>query len=174
LRGGVAGTLMSNLGLELALAGRGIPFARAAVGDRHVLGLLTEQGWELGGETSGHILCLDKSSTGDGIIAALQALAALKESGKTLGQLKAGMTICPQRLINVHMKRRFDVKASAQVAGAVAEAERELGSQGRVVLRASGTEPVVRVMVEGRDAGQVERLAQSLAHSVQRAAEEAA
>ena len=174
LRGGVAGTLMSNLGLELALAGQGIPFARAAVGDRHVLSLLAEQGWELGGETSGHILCLDKSSTGDGIIAALQVLVASKESGKTLGQLKAGMTIYPQRLINVHMKRRFDVKASAQVAGAVVEAERELGSQGRVVLRASGTEPVVRVMVEGRDAGQVERLAQSLAHSVQRAAEEAA
>ena len=174
LRGGVAGTLMSNLGLEQALAERGIPFVRAAVGDRYVLGALAEQGWELGGETSGHILCLDKSSTGDGIIAALQVLAASKESGKTLGQLKAGMTICPQRLINVRMKRRFDVQASAQVAGAVAEAERELGSQGRVVLRASGTEPVVRVMVEGRDAGQVERLAQSLAHSVQRAAEEAA
>jgi phosphoglucosamine mutase len=174
LRGGIAGTLMSNLGLEQAFAERGIPFVRAAVGDRYVLSALAEQGWELGGETSGHILCLDKSSTGDGIIAALQALAAVKESGKTLGQLKAGMTCYPQRLINVRMKRQFDVKASTAAQRALADAERELGAHGRVVLRASGTEPVIRIMVEGRDAGQVERLAQSLADSVQRAAEEAA
>src|SRR3989344_8403250 len=107
---------MSNLGLELALAGRGIPFARAAVGDRHVLSLLAEQGWELGGESSGHILCLDKSSTGDGIIAALQVLAASKESGKTLGQLKAGMTICPQRLINVLTFLRIDAPLPGRAA----------------------------------------------------------
>jgi len=174
LRGGVAGTLMSNLGLEQALAERGIPFARAAVGDRHVLNLLAERGWELGGETSGHILCLDKSSTGDGIIAALQVLAALVESGKRLSQLVAGLTLYPQRLVNVRTTRRFDLKASPGVAGAVADAERELGNHGRVLLRPSGTEPVVRVMVEGRDAAQVERLAQHLAESVRRAAEEAA
>ncbi len=173
LRGGVAGTLMSNLGLERVLAERGIPFARAAVGDRYVLGLLAQQGWELGGETSGHILCLDKSSTGDGIIAALQVLAALKESDKTLGQLKAGMTVYPQTMINVRMQRRFDVQTSAHVTGAVAEAERELGSHGRVVLRASGTEPVVRVMVEGRDPAQVESLTRRLADCVRSAAEEA-
>ena len=174
LRGGIVGTLMSNLGLEQALAAHNIPFARAAVGDRYVLGLLGEQGWEVGGEASGHILCLDKSSTGDGIIAALQVLAALKESGKTLGQLKSGMTLYPQSLVNVRMQRRFDLKASAQVTRAVAEAERELGSQGRVVLRPSGTEPVVRVMVEGRDPAQVEALTRRLADCVRNAAEEAA
>ncbi len=174
LRGGIAGTLMSNLGLEQALAERSIPFARAAVGDRHVLNLLAERGWELGGETSGHILCLDKSSTGDGIIAALQALAALVESGKRLSQLTAGLTLYPQRLVNVRTTRGFDIKSSPGVTGAVAEAERELGAHGRVLLRPSGTEPVVRVMVEGRDAAQVERLAQRLADSVHRAAEEAA
>ena len=174
LRGGVAGTLMSNLGLEQALAERGIPFARAAVGDRHVLNLLAERGWELGGETSGHILCLDKSSTGDGIIAALQALAALVESGKRLSQLTEGLTIYPQRLVNVRVARRFDIQSLPGVAGAVADAERELGGHGRVLLRPSGTEPVVRIMVEGRDAAQVERLVQRLADTVKRAAEEAA
>ncbi len=174
LRGGIAGTLMSNLGLEQALAASGIPFARAAVGDRYVLNLLGERGWEVGGETSGHILCLDKSTTGDGIIAALQVLAALKESGKTLGQLKAGMQVYPQTLINVRMQRRFDIKSSAAVARAVADAERELGAHGRVVLRPSGTEPVVRVMVEGRDPAQVESLTRRLADCVRSAAEEAA
>ncbi len=174
LRGGVAGTHMTNLGLEQALAERSIPFARAAVGDRYVLALLTAQGWEIGGETSGHILCLDKSSTGDGIIAALQVLAAQIESGKRLSQLHKGLTIYPQRLVNVRMARRFDLKQSAPVAGAVADAERELGSRGRVLLRPSGTEPVVRVMVEGQDPAQVERLAQRLADTVKRAAEEAA
>ena len=174
LRGGIAGTLMSNLGLEQALAAGGIPFARAAVGDRYVLSLLGERGWEVGGETSGHILCLDKSTTGDGIIAALQVLAALKESGQTLGQLKAGMQVYPQTLINVRMQRRFDVKTSAAVTRAVADAERELGTHGRVVLRPSGTEPVVRVMVEGRDPAQVESLTRRLADCVRSAADEAA
>ncbi|OGI45747.1 MAG: phosphoglucosamine mutase [Candidatus Muproteobacteria bacterium RBG_16_65_34] len=174
LRGGVVGTLMSNFGLEQALRAHGIAFERAPVGDRYVLAQLQEKGWELGGETSGHIICLDRASTGDGIVAALQALAALRESGKSLGELKSGLEIYPQTMINVRMHRRFDLKGSPPVQRALREAERELADAGRVVLRASGTEPVVRVMVEGRDASQVERLSRQLADTVQRAAEEAA
>ena len=174
LRGGVAGTLMSNLGLEQALAQQKIPFKRAAVGDRYVMGLLHQEGWELGGETSGHIICLDKNTTGDGIIAALEVLAVMRQTGKPLAQLKAGMTIYPQTLINVRMNRRIDINASSQVKEAISEVERELAASGRVVLRASGTEPVLRVMVEGRDSQQIQRLGQQLADTVKRAAEEAA
>ena len=174
LRGGVVGTLMTNLGLEKAFETRGIPFARAAVGDRYVLAMLNEKGWEIGGETSGHILCLERSTTGDGIIAALQVLAAMVGAGKTLGQLKGDLEIYPQTMINVRTARRFDVKGSTQIQQAVRAVETELADRGRVVLRASGTEPVVRVMVEGRDADQVKRLSQVLAESVRRAAEEAA
>ena len=174
LRGGVVGTLMSNLGLEQACGSLGIPFCRAAVGDRYVLNMLNEQGWELGGETSGHIICLDRSTTGDGIIAALQVLAAMRESGKTLAELRKGLEIYPQVMINVRMNRHFDVKESPRVQQAIKQAESELADKGRVVLRASGTELVIRVMVEGRDAVQVERLSHRLAEAVKLAAEEAA
>jgi phosphoglucosamine mutase len=174
LRGGIVGTLMSNLGLEHAFGSLGIPFRRAAVGDRYVLSMLNEQGWELGGETSGHIICLDRSTTGDGIIAGLQVLAAMRESGKTLAELRSGLVIYPQVMINVRMIRRFDVKESPRVQQAIKAVEGELADTGRVVLRASGTEPVVRVMVEGHDRKQVERLSRELAEVVQRAAEQAA
>ncbi|MHB8743249.1 MAG: phosphoglucosamine mutase [Sulfuricaulis sp.] len=174
LRGGVVGTLMSNLGLEQACGSMGIPFCRAAVGDRHVLNMLNDHGWELGGETSGHIICLDRSTTGDGIVAALQVLAAMRESGKTLAELRQGLEIYPQVMINVRMNRRFDVKESPPVQQAIKQAESELADKGRVVLRASGTELVVRVMVEGRDAAQVERLSRRLAETVKHAADEAA
>ncbi len=174
LRGGLAGTLMSNLGLEQACATHGIPFARAAVGDRYVLAKLVEQGWDLGGETSGHIICLDRCTTGDGIIAALQVLAAIRGSGKTLAELRSGLEIYPQTMINVRVSRRFDVKESSPVQQALKEIENELAGKGRVVLRASGTEPVVRVMIEGRNAAQVERLSQQLADVVKLAAEAAA
>jgi len=136
--------------------------------------LLQQECWELGGETSGHILCLDRHTTGDGIIAALQVLAAVVVSGKTLAHLRVGLDIYPQKLINVRMPRRFDVKASRDVQQAVRDVERTLAGEGRVVLRPSGTEPVVRVMVEGRDAVLVERLTRQLADTVQRAAEAAA
>ncbi|HLE93135.1 MAG: phosphoglucosamine mutase [Sulfuricaulis sp.] len=174
LRGGVVGTLMSNLGLEHACGALNIPFRRAAVGDRYVLAMLHDQGWDLGGETSGHIICLDRSTTGDGIIAALQVLLAMIGAGKTLADISAGMEIYPQSMINVRMKRRFDVKGSVFVQQAIKQVEKELGNAGRVVLRASGTESVIRVMVEGRDAEQVARLSRHLADTVQRAADQAA
>jgi phosphoglucosamine mutase len=174
LRGGIVGTLMTNFGLEKILAAKGIPFVRAAVGDRYVMAMLQEKGWEIGGETSGHIICLDRSTTGDGIIAALQVLAAMIGSGKSLDQLTAGLETYPQTMINVKMARGFDIKASSQVQRAVRDAENELADNGRVVLRASGTEPVVRVMVEGQDPSQVERLSRQLADTVKRAADEAA
>jgi phosphoglucosamine mutase len=174
LRGGIVGTLMSNFGLELACRRHNIPFVRAAVGDRYVMGALIEQGWDLGGETSGHIICLDKLTTGDGTVAALQVLAVMTRTGRSLAELKAGLIIYPQRMINVRMSRKFDVKSSELVQQAVGAAERELAGEGRVVLRASGTEPVIRVMVEGRDAGQVEQLSRQLADTVERAAQESA
>jgi len=174
LRGGVVGTLMTNLGLEQALAAKAVPFRRANVGDRYVMAELIQQGWEVGGETSGHIMCLDKSTTGDGIVAALEVLAVVRQSGKTLAELKNGMQVFPQTMINVRMSRRFDLKASAPVQSALKQVESELASNGRVVLRASGTEPVVRVMLEGRDPQQIQRLGQQLADTVKRAADEAA
>ena len=174
LRGGVVGTLMTNLGLEQALATKNIPFKRAAVGDRYVLQLLQENGWYLGGESSGHIICRDKHTTGDGIIAALQVVAAMSESGKTLSELKIGMQIFPQATINVRTQRRFDLKKSSAVQQALRNVEAELGNAGRVVLRASGTEPVVRVTVEAQDIRMVERLSQALADAVRQAAQEVA
>ena len=174
LRGGVVGTLMTNLGLEQALAAREIPFRRANVGDRYVMTELTQLGWELGGETSGHIICLDKTTTGDAIIAALEVLAVVRQTGKSLAELKAGMQVFPQTMINVRMSKRFDLKASAPVQSALRQVESELASNGRVVLRASGTEPVVRVMLEGRDPTLIQRLGQQLADTVKRAADEAA
>jgi phosphoglucosamine mutase len=170
LNGGIAGTLMTNLGLEQALAAAGIPFKRAPVGDRYVMSLLIQEGWSLGGESSGHVICLDKSTTGDGIIAALQVLAAMRGSGKGLAELKAGMRIYPQTMINVPISPRFDLQRSAYIKQVLREAESELAANGRVVLRASGTEPVVRVMVEGRDPEQVERLSRYLADAVKQAA----
>jgi phosphoglucosamine mutase len=160
---GVAGTLMTNLGLEHALARLGIPFARAKVGDRYVLELLNERGWLLGGENSGHILCLDKHSTGDGIVSALQVLAALRADGKTLAQACADLEMYPQKLVNVRMPSGFDWRADASIQAAVASAEKALDGQGRVLLRPSGTEPLLRVMVEGADAAHVTAHAEAIA-----------
>ncbi|MGI3131828.1 phosphoglucosamine mutase [Halopseudomonas pachastrellae] len=164
LKGGVAGTLMSNLGLELALKERGVPFVRAKVGDRYVMAELSERGWLVGGESSGHILCLQHTSTGDGIIAALQVLKALQRNGQNLAEARRCMQKCPQKLINV----RYAAGQSAPlenptVKQAVLDAEARLADAGRVLLRLSGTEPLVRVMVEGQDAAQVQREAEALA-----------
>jgi phosphoglucosamine mutase len=166
LTGPVIGTLMSNYGLEMALKARGIGFQRAQVGDRYVMGLLKETGGVLGGETSGHILCLDRSTTGDALVAALQVLAIMVRTGRTLAELTAGMPRLPQVLINVRVAQRFDAAAVPQVAAVVAEVEQELAGQGRVVLRASGTEPLIRVMVEAVDDQQAQRCAQRIADAV--------
>ncbi len=166
LRGPVVGTVMSNLGLEQAIVAMGEQFLRANVGDRYVLERLRESGGLLGGESSGHIICLDRTTTGDGIVSALQVLEAMVESGRSLHELKQGMSKLPQHMINVPIARGSDVHAAPAVSAAVAEVEAELGSRGRVLLRPSGTEPVVRVMVEGADADLVVRLAQQLADVV--------
>ncbi|HEX5801773.1 MAG TPA: phosphoglucosamine mutase [Azospira sp.] len=163
---GVVGTLMTNLALEHALADQGVPFVRAAVGDRYVMEKLRENGWLFGGENSGHILCLDRHSTGDGIVSALQVLAALREAGGDLKSLLSGLTLYPQRLINVPMKKGFVWKGHAAIVAAEAEAERLLAGEGRVLLRASGTEPLLRVMVEGRDGARVAAGAELLADAV--------
>jgi len=170
LRGPVVGTLMSNLGLELALKQEGIEFRRAQVGDRYVLALLREMGGTLGGETSGHILCLDKTTTGDAMVAALQVLAAMRQTGRSLGELASGMPRFPQVLLNVKVVQRFDPKTVPAVQDAVRSIESRLGEEGRVVLRASGTEPVIRVMVEGREEGLTRSLATELADVVRAAA----
>ena len=170
LGGGVAGTLMTNLALEHAFAKADVPFARAKVGDRYVLELLNERDWQLGGENSGHILCLDKHSSGDGIIAALQVLHALRASNKTLAELGAGLTLYPQVLINVKIERRINLDGNTAVQEAVRSAEKELNGSGRVLLRASGTEPKIRVMVEGRSREQVQGLAERIADVVRKAA----
>ncbi len=170
LHGPVVGTLMSNLGLEQALADQGIDFRRASVGDRYVLEMLRETGGQLGGETSGHIICLDKTTTGDGLVSALQVLEVVRRSGQTLAELTSGMPRFPQVLVNVRTTQRVDLAGSPALQAAVAAVEQELGQSGRVVLRPSGTEPVVRVMVEGRDTAIVERLAEHLAQAVRAAA----
>lgn len=170
LRGPVVGTVMSNLGLEHALGELGIEFRRAAVGDRYVLSLLRETGGVLGGETSGHLLCLDRTTTGDGLVSALQVLAIMKATGSPLAELAAGMPKYPQVLLNVRVSRRIDLKGTPAVSDAVQAAERRLAGAGRVVLRASGTEPVIRVMVEGRDETQVRREAEGLVKVVEKAA----
>lgn len=162
---GVVGTLMSNLGLELALQAQGIGFERAAVGDRYVMERLLSRGWRLGGESSGHIICLERTTTGDGIVAALQVLGAMVRADQTLYDLKRGMTKYPQTMINVRLESPYE-PGMPGVEAAVAAVEAELAGNGRVLLRPSGTEPVVRVMVEGRDGTQVERLAGQLADAV--------
>ena len=151
LPGPVVGTAMSNLGLEVALEQRGIPFRRAQVGDRYVLQMMREEGSVLGGETSGHLLCLQKTTTGDGLIAALQVLAIMQQTGKSLAELATGMRKFPQRLVNVAVSGSLDPSEDPGVRAAVSAAQSALGRRGRVVLRASGTEPVFRVMVEGED-----------------------
>lgn len=175
LKGGVAGTLMTNLALEHALAKHQIPFARANVGDRYVLELLNEKNWKLGGENSGHILTLDKHTSGDAIIAALQVLHALKQSGKTLTQMRAELVLYPQVLINVTYQpkanqAKLDLNMP-QLQNAVKSAEAELKGTGRVLLRASGTEPKIRVMVEGQDAKLVQKLAEEITEVVKKVAE---
>jgi phosphoglucosamine mutase len=170
LGGGVVGTLMTNLALEHALAKADIPFARAKVGDRYVLELLSQNDWQIGGENSGHILALDKHSSGDGIIAALQVLYAMRAGGKSLAELGAGLELYPQVLVNVTVKQRIDLDGNAAIRNAVSAAESELNGSGRVLLRASGTEPKVRVMVEGQNRAQVEVLAQRIADVVRDAA----
>ena len=170
LRGPVVGTVMSNLGLELALQQQGIEFRRAQVGDRYVLEMLRQTGGTIGGETSGHVICLDKTTTGDGLVCALQVLAVMAQSGKPLSELAAGMPKYPQKMLNVRTATQFDLSVSAKIQDAVIKAEGELADAGRVVLRASGTEPVIRVMVEGEDEHQVLNLAERLAAVVAEAA----
>jgi phosphoglucosamine mutase len=164
--GGVVGTQMSNLGLQLGLEALGVDFTRTPVGDRYVMQEMIQRGWSLGGESSGHVICLDLSSTGDGIISALQALAALVHGGQSLAELRGEMNKLPQTMINVRIKRGTELVGNAAIASAVQAAEAQLGPRGRVLLRPSGTEPVLRVMVEGEEAGEVERLAQELAAAV--------
>jgi phosphoglucosamine mutase len=169
-RGPVIGTSMSNLGLEHALMARGIEFGRAQVGDRYVLAMLNETGGTLGGETSGHILCLDKTTTGDGLVSALQVLAVMKSTGAGLAELAAPMEKYPQVLLNVRVAQRFDPLAEPEVVAVADEVEHRFNGRGRIVLRASGTEPVIRVMVEGADAGLVKRGAREIAAAVEAAA----
>ena len=166
LHGGVVGTVMSNLGMEQALRANNIEFMRAAVGDRYVLEMIKANGWQLGGESSGHIMCLDKSTTGDGIVAALEVLQVMHDSGKTLAELASEMDTCPQMMINVEIARGFDMTANTRILDAVAAAEAELAGRGRVVLRPSGTEPLIRVMIEGVDAAEVKSHCESLADIV--------
>ncbi len=170
LPGPVVGTVMSNLGLELALQDAGIEFRRASVGDRYVMEMLRETGGILGGETSGHIICLDRTTTGDGLVSALQLLEVMKETGQSLKKLTAAMPRMPQHMINVRVAAKIDLDGSPGVQKAVAQVQEHLGGRGRVVLRPSGTEPVIRVMVEGEDAGEVEQLAAQLAAAVERSA----
>jgi len=167
---GVAGTLMTNFALEQAFARLGVPFARAKVGDRYVLELLREKGWLLGGENSGHLLCLDKHTTGDGIVSALQVLAALRQTKKPLAELTADLVMVPQVLINVQVPKGFDWQKDRAIADAQAQAEKSLDGKGRVLLRPSGTEPLLRVMVEGEPRQVVEQAANSIAAVVRRAA----
>lgn len=161
--GGVVGTLMSNFGLEQAVTALGLPFLRAKVGDRYVMEQLRRTGWLYGGEASGHILCLDRTSTGDGIVAALQVMAAMKRTGLSLAQLCSGLKVYPQVMINVAIQERVDLSSLPDVVRVVEGVEAALAGRGRVVLRPSGTEPLVRVMVEGEDAGEVEGLAERIA-----------
>ena len=163
---GVVGTLMSNLGLEKALKRLGMDFARANVGDRYVLEQLKERGWLYGGESSGHILCLDKHTTGDGLVSALQVLSAMRRAQKSLRELVSPLQMYPQTMINVRIKKGFDWKSHTPLQTAQAEAEKALGDTGRILIRASGTEPLIRVMVEAQDARIAREQAQRMADSL--------
>ena len=167
---GVAGTLMTNLAFENAMQRLGIPFGRAPVGDRYVLELMREKGWELGGENSGHVICLDKHTTGDGIVSALQVLQAMRESPASLAELTAELVMYPQVLVNVKVPRGFDWRKHSAIGKAQADAEQALNGRGRVLLRPSGTEPVLRVMVEGEPREAIESAANSIATAVRAAA----
>ena len=170
LKGPVVGTVMSNLGLENALKARNMEFRRASVGDRYVLEALKETGGIIGGETSGHMIVLDKTTTGDGLICALQVLSIMKQTGKPLSELAGGMKKYPQTMVNVRTEKRLDPSSCDEIQAAVAAAEAELAESGRVVLRASGTEPVIRVMVEGENQDQVIMIANRLADIVAQSA----
>jgi phosphoglucosamine mutase len=169
LRGPVVGTVMSNLGLEQQLKAEGIEFMRAKVGDRYVLAMLREHGGVLGGETSGHLLCLDRTTTGDALISALEVLAVMKRTGRTLAELAAAMPRFPQVMVNVRIKERIDLATTPSIQAAVRRVEAAMAGSGRVVLRASGTEPVIRVMVEGREEASASRYANELAEVVRTA-----
>jgi len=164
---GVAGTLMSNLGLELALKDLNIPFLRTKVGDRYVVEALKDNDWNLGGEASGHVLCSDLNTTGDGIVAALQVIRAIADSGKPLADLKLGMSKFPQTMINVRLAKKVDITDNNAINAAVAEAEQKLAGRGRVLLRPSGTEPLIRVMAEGDDQALVEQQVKAIAKIVE-------
>ena len=164
---GVAGTLMSNLGLELALKDLNIPFLRTKVGDRYVVEALKDNDWNLGGEASGHVLCSDLNTTGDGIVAALQVIRAISDSGKPLADLKLGMSKFPQTMINVRLAKKVDITENNVINAAVAEAEQKLAGRGRVLLRPSGTEPLIRVMAEGDDQALVEQQVKAIAKIVE-------
>lgn len=167
LKGGVVGTLMSNMGLEIALKNLGIPFVRAKVGDRYVLEMLVAKNWRLGAENSGHVLLLDKTTTGDGIVAGLQVLAAMIRNDMSLADLCSGMTMLPQVLINIRFAGKHDPLANATVKSTIEQAERQLGNEGRVLIRKSGTEPLIRVMVEGSNRSEVQKLAEQIACAVE-------
>jgi len=162
---GAVGTLMTNMAIELALRARGVPLVRAKVGDRHVLEELSARGWQLGGEGSGHLLALDRHTTGDGIVSALQILQAVRRQGGTLADLLEGVTLFPQTLLNVRLREGADWRQNAALQQAQAAAEGQLGDWGRVLIRASGTEPVLRVMVESNDAGLGRRCAETMAEA---------
>lgn len=164
---GVVGTQMSNLGMELALNDLQIPFKRSKVGDRYVVETLKATGWNLGGEGSGHILCGDLNTTGDGIVSALQVILAMSDSGKSLAELKQGMSKCPQLMINVGVSKKVDIDANKAIIKAVEDAEKRLDGRGRVLLRASGTEPVIRVMVEAEDSQLVHKVATDISAVVE-------
>ncbi len=167
LKGGVVGTVMSNLDLEHALMDLGIAFKRSAVGDRYVMEMLKKRHWILGGESSGHIMCLDRTTTGDGIISALQVMAAMHIEDSPLHELKTGMVKYPQRLINVPVTNKEQTINSSKLQQVIKDIETQQGDRGRVSVRPSGTESLIRVMVEGRDAREVSNLAESLAGIVE-------
>lgn len=170
LQGGIIGTLMTNLAVEQAFAQLGIPFARANVGDRYVSELLIQNDWHLGGENSGHIICRDKHTTGDGIISALQILYALRDTGMTLEDFMRDITFFPQRLINIKVPKNFDFRRNKVIQACNEQAERALGSDGRILLRASGTEPLIRVMVEGRVPQHINHWAEEIAETIRQQA----
>lgn len=163
---GAVGTLMTNMAVEAAFGAMGVAFARARVGDRYVLELLQERGWQVGGEGSGHLLALDKHTTGDGIISALQILSALRRNGTTLAAMTSELTLWPQTLLNVKIRHGFDWQSHRDLLSARERAEAELGTSGRVLIRPSGTEPLLRVMVEARDAAVARRLAENIANCI--------